>query len=98
MKVRGMSLYQTAPPHGTPTSLEQMRGEKHKNAGSGNLRAAVFGVNDGLISNASLILGVAGAGAGCRHDSAFRHCGLAGRRIFDGGGRICFDALATRIP
>jgi VIT1/CCC1 family predicted Fe2+/Mn2+ transporter len=41
-----------------------MRGEKHKNAGSGNLRAAVFGINDGLISNASLILGVAGAGAG----------------------------------
>jgi VIT1/CCC1 family predicted Fe2+/Mn2+ transporter len=64
MKVRGMSLYHAAPPHGTPTSLEQMRGEKHKNAGSGNLRAAVFGVNDGLISNASLILGVAGAGAG----------------------------------
>jgi VIT1/CCC1 family predicted Fe2+/Mn2+ transporter len=64
MKVRGMSLYHAAPPHGTPTSLEQMRGEKHKNAGSGNLRAAVFGINDGLISNASLILGVAGAGAG----------------------------------
>ena len=64
MKVRGMSLYHAAPPHGTPTSLEQMRGEKHRNAGSGNLRAAVFGVNDGLISNASLILGVAGAGAG----------------------------------
>jgi len=29
----------------------------------GNLRAAVFGVNDGLISNASLIMGVAGASA-----------------------------------
>ena len=29
--------------------------------GGGNLRAAVFGVNDGLVSNASLILGVAGA-------------------------------------
>ena len=27
----------------------------------GNLRAAVFGVNDGLVSNASLIFGVAGA-------------------------------------
>ncbi|OYY95356.1 MAG: hypothetical protein B7Y41_02315 [Hydrogenophilales bacterium 28-61-23] len=64
MKVRGMSLYHAAPPHGTPVNLEQMRGESHKNAGSGNLRAAVFGVNDGLISNASLILGVAGANAG----------------------------------
>lgn len=62
MKVRGMSLYHAPPPHATPTSLEQMRGERHKSAGSGSLRAAVFGVNDGLVSNASLILGVAGAG------------------------------------
>ena len=35
-------------------------------AGGGGLRAAVFGVNDGLVSNASLILGVAGAGSGQR--------------------------------
>ncbi len=64
MKVRGMSLYHAAtPPHGTPVSLEQMRGERHRTGGAGNLRAAVFGVNDGLVSNASLILGVAGAGA-----------------------------------
>jgi vacuolar iron transporter family protein len=64
MKVRGMSLYHGgAAPHGTPVSLEQMRGERHKTGGAGNLRAAVFGVNDGLVSNASLILGVAGAGA-----------------------------------
>jgi VIT1/CCC1 family predicted Fe2+/Mn2+ transporter len=35
---------------------------RHRGVGSGgNLRAAVFGVNDGLISNASLIMGVAGA-------------------------------------
>ena len=40
---------------------------RHKGLGSGgNLRAAVFGVNDGLVSNASLILGVAGAGADAR--------------------------------
>ena len=32
-------------------------------SGGGNLRAAVFGVNDGLISNASLIMGIAGATA-----------------------------------
>src|SRR5450759_258594 len=32
-------------------------------SGGGNLRAAVFGVSDGLISNASLIMGVAGASA-----------------------------------
>ncbi|MFN3594875.1 MAG: VIT1/CCC1 transporter family protein, partial [Thiobacillaceae bacterium] len=35
---------------------------RHRTADGGNLRAAVFGVNDGLVSNASLILGVAGAG------------------------------------
>ena len=32
-------------------------------ASGGSLRAAVFGVNDGLVSNCSLILGVAGAGS-----------------------------------
>jgi len=64
LKVRGMSLYNSAAPHATPTNLEQMRGEQHKSAGNGNLRAGVFGINDGLISNASLILAVAGAGAG----------------------------------
>ena len=62
MKVRGMSLYHGAPPHGVPTQLSQLRAERHK-TGGGTLRAAVFGVNDGLVSNTSLILGVAGAGA-----------------------------------
>lgn len=33
---------------------------------SGTFRAAVFGVNDGLVSNVSLILGIAGAGASQR--------------------------------
>jgi VIT1/CCC1 family predicted Fe2+/Mn2+ transporter len=44
-----------------PTSVAQV-GARHKGYGGGNLRAAVFGVNDGLVSNASLIMGVAGAG------------------------------------
>ena len=34
----------------------------HRGGHAGNLRAAVFGMNDGLISNLSLVLGVAGAG------------------------------------
>ncbi|MBI3978725.1 MAG: VIT1/CCC1 transporter family protein [Chloroflexi bacterium] len=34
----------------------------HRSGGGGSLRAAIFGVNDGLLSNTSLILGVAGAG------------------------------------
>lgn len=63
MKVRGMSLYNTPHPHGIPTSLDQIDHKGHPTSGAGNLRAAVFGVNDGLVSNASLILGVAGAAA-----------------------------------
>lgn len=59
MKVRGMVLY-NHPLHAIPTRVEQV-GERHTVPGGGSLRAAVFGVNDGLVSNASLILGVAGA-------------------------------------
>lgn len=33
----------------------------HRSAGSGTLRAAVFGVNDGLVSNFGLVIGVAAA-------------------------------------
>ena len=40
------------------------RGERwHRTAGGGSLRAAVFGVSDGLVSNLSLVMGFAGAGA-----------------------------------
>jgi VIT1/CCC1 family predicted Fe2+/Mn2+ transporter len=62
MKVRGLSVYSSAlVGHEMPTSVGEV-GARHSGAGSGgNLRAAVFGVNDGLVSNASLILGVAGA-------------------------------------
>lgn len=61
MKVRGMSLYTAPLPHTMPVSREEI-GRRHQQSGAGNtLRAAVFGVNDGLISNASLMLGVAGA-------------------------------------
>ncbi len=65
MKLRGLSVYDAGalPGHDMPTSVEQV-GLRHKSVSGGNLRAAVFGVNDGLISNTSLIMGVAGAGAG----------------------------------
>lgn len=36
----------------------------HRTSYGGSLRAAVFGMNDGLISNFSLVMGVAGAAAG----------------------------------
>jgi VIT1/CCC1 family predicted Fe2+/Mn2+ transporter len=64
MKVRGLSVYShAAPGHPALTSVEEI-GKRHRGiAGGGNLRAAVFGINDGLVSNASLILGVAGASA-----------------------------------
>jgi VIT1/CCC1 family predicted Fe2+/Mn2+ transporter len=64
MKVRGLSIYDAAPVtagHPMPTTLAQI-GARHRNAVGGSLRAAVFGVNDGLVSNVSLVLGVAGAG------------------------------------
>ncbi len=62
MKVRGMSLYHGPAPHAMPVSAD-FKERRHRVSEGGNLRAAVFGVNDGLVSNASLILGVAGAGA-----------------------------------
>ena len=63
MKVRGMSLYKrTASGQVASHQLDDV-GHHRGLSGGGNLRAAVFGVNDGLISNASLILGVAGANA-----------------------------------
>jgi VIT1/CCC1 family predicted Fe2+/Mn2+ transporter len=65
LKVRGLSVYDAhaATGHAMPTSVAQME-RRHKGYGGGNLRAAVFGVNDGLVSNTSLIMGVAGASAG----------------------------------
>jgi VIT1/CCC1 family predicted Fe2+/Mn2+ transporter len=44
-------------PHPGPIAAETRGGGR-----SGALRAAIFGVNDGLVSNVSLIFGIAGAG------------------------------------
>lgn len=52
-KIRGMSVFTRYHAEHKHTTLNS----------SSNLRAAVFGVNDGLISNMSLILGIAGASA-----------------------------------
>ena len=61
MKVRGMALYTHTPPHPIPLKRDDI-GKSHRNGATGNaLRAGVFGVNDGLVSNAALIYGVAGA-------------------------------------
>jgi VIT1/CCC1 family predicted Fe2+/Mn2+ transporter len=64
LKVRGLSAYDAAAPsagHPKAASVADI-GRRHR-SGGGNLRAAVFGVNDGLVSNASLIMGMAGAAA-----------------------------------
>jgi VIT1/CCC1 family predicted Fe2+/Mn2+ transporter len=62
MKVRGMSVY-TRPVSGhRDAHAADGKPGRHDSVGTGgNLRAAVFGANDGLISNISLILGIAGA-------------------------------------
>jgi VIT1/CCC1 family predicted Fe2+/Mn2+ transporter len=65
MKVRGMAVYGGTTPgetvHPVPAPGAMLERRHRGLGGSGNLRAAVFGVNDGLVSNAGLILGVAGA-------------------------------------
>ena len=70
MKVRGMAVYTTSfaldSGHAVPAASSVVE-YRHRNlGGGGNLRAAVFGVNDGLVSNASLMLGVAGASGDAR--------------------------------
>ncbi len=67
MKLRGLSAYDAGTHirdtgHVMPTTLAEV-GLRHRGLGGGNLRAAVFGVNDGLVSNACLIMGVTGAAA-----------------------------------
>ncbi|WP_112662645.1 VIT1/CCC1 transporter family protein [Microvirga flavescens] len=64
-KVRGISVYSGRvhqPVHAMPTRVEDV-GRSHRSMGGGTLRAAVFGVNDGVISNTCLVMGVSGAAA-----------------------------------
>lgn len=65
LKIRGLSAYQSLPlqlGHSMPLSVEQVGEQRHRaTTAGGNLRAAVFGVNDGLVSTTSLVMGVAGA-------------------------------------
>jgi VIT1/CCC1 family predicted Fe2+/Mn2+ transporter len=53
----------------------QRRERWHRGDRSGALRAGVFGVNDGLVSNTSLVMGFAGSGAS---SSVILFAGLAG--------------------
>jgi VIT1/CCC1 family predicted Fe2+/Mn2+ transporter len=76
MKVRGLSVFSGPKISGhAPPSAPQRVESHHRSAGGGSLRAAVFGVNDGLVSNTCLILGVAGSAAS---DAMILTSGIAG--------------------
>src|ERR1700689_1101850 len=54
---------------------ESFHSQKHRNVAGSWYRASVFGISDGLVTNASLILGFAGASPG---HNIVRLAGLAG--------------------
>lgn len=60
---------------GADMELHQTAEDHHRNVQGGAARAAVFGISDGLVTNVSLILGVAGAQPG---PSYVRLAGFAG--------------------
>ena len=63
-------------PHSAPRGTGPFRRrEHHRDVQGGAIRAAIFGVSDGLVTNASLILGVASADA---DGGTVRLAGLAG--------------------
>jgi hypothetical protein len=73
--------------------MSRLHVENHLVSRIGWLRAAVLGANDGIVSTASLIVGVASdrraefAGSGRRHSRA------GGGRHVDGGRRVCLGQL-----
>lgn len=77
MKLRGLSVYTSSRSagHAMPTSVSQV-GESHRSSANGNFRAAIFGVNDGLVSNAALVFGVAAAGANTEYVTLTGAAGL----------------------
>ena len=99
MKVRGMSVYRGLPGpggHAMPHSVEEV-GRRHRDQGGGdNLRPAVFGASDGLVSNVCLILGVAGASASGHAVLVSGVAGLLAGALLDGGRRVRLGAVAAR--
>ena len=61
--------------HFVPAQARAARGHSHRAQSGNTLRAAVLGANDGLVSNVSLVMGMAGAAAS---DRAVLLAGLAG--------------------
>ncbi|MGZ6344812.1 MAG: VIT1/CCC1 transporter family protein [Candidatus Limnocylindrales bacterium] len=54
----------TAATTGAPSAEPALAEAWHRSGRSGTLRAAIFGVSDGLVSNLSLVMGFVGASAG----------------------------------
>jgi VIT1/CCC1 family predicted Fe2+/Mn2+ transporter len=78
VKIRGLSIYSNSRLvgyHPVPKKLEEVGASHSGVSSSGGLRAAVFGVNDGLVSIACLVMGVAGAATA---NSAILLTGVAG--------------------
>ena len=72
---------------------------RHAPIGGNALRAAVLGANDGLVSNLSLVMGVAGAGLESRVILITGLAGLIAGRVLDGDGRVDLRAeLARALP
>lgn len=61
--------------HFVPAQAPEVRRHGRSAAGGSTLRASVLGANDGLVSNVSLVMGMAGAGTG---NHAVLLAGLAG--------------------
>lgn len=65
MKLRGLSVYASVPltaSHPQPIRAGAPESFHRRLERGGGLRAAIFGVNDGLVSNTALLLGFVGAG------------------------------------
>ena len=79
-------------------AAEALARTEHRRAGLGGnaLRAAVLGANDGLVSNLSLVMGVAGAELASQHHPRDRHRGAARGRAVDGDGRVDLGAELAR--
>ena len=69
---------------------------QHRNISGGGARAAVFGISDGLVSNVSLILGMAGAHVVGRVGAPGRHRRTDRRGVLDGHRRVRVDAGPVR--
>lgn len=78
LKVRGLSVYNDQTATHSPSASSGVEHRHRGLGGGGNLRAAVFGVNDGLVSNACLILGIAGATASQQGNATIVLAGTAG--------------------